>query len=80
MTKYSYINPTNASAVTPSDSLDLTAPSAIYCGGTGDIKVSAAKGSADVTFGNVQAGTTLDLIATRVWSTGTTCSGIIAMW
>ena len=79
MTKYSYINPTMASAVVPSDTVDLISPSVIYCGGTGDIKVNAAKGLGAVTFGNVQAGTTLDLIATRVWDTGTTCSGIIAM-
>ena len=72
--------PMNATSVTPSDVNNLISPALIYCGGAGNVKVTSARGSGTVTFQEVPAGTTLDLVVKRVWSGSTTCSGIVAMW
>jgi hypothetical protein len=69
----------NASAVTPSDSTDLTDTSrGLYVGVSGDVKVTMAGGAA-VTFVGLAAGVIHPIRASRVWSTGTTATSIIAI-
>ena len=50
----------------------------LYVGVTGDIKVTMANGDA-VTFTNVAVGI-LAVSCRQVWSTGTTATGIIALY
>lgn len=71
--------PGDAAAVTPSDSVNLDDISVIYCGSGGTIKVTTAQGS-DVTFANLAAGSILPLQVRRVWSTGTTATGLIRIF
>jgi hypothetical protein len=71
---------TNAVVLTPSDSTDLTNVSrALYVGTTGNIKVTM-QDSGTVLFTAVPAGAVLPIRVTRVWSTTTTASTIIALW
>ncbi len=71
---------TNAVVVTPSDSTDLTNVSrALYVGTTGNLKVTL-QDSGTVLFTAVPAGVVLPIRVTRVWSTTTTASTIIALW
>ena len=70
----------DAAAVTPSDATDLTVmPRAIYVGGTGNLALRMAGGQT-VTLTGVQAGSLLPLRAARVLATGTTATGIVALW
>jgi len=65
-------------AVTPSNSVDLTAPTrSLYVGTTGDISVEMLNGT--VVFTGVAVGI-LPIQCTRVNSTGTTASNIVALW
>lgn len=69
-----------AESVTPSDSTDLTVRSrALYIGGSGDLVVILTPGSSPVTFASCPAGV-LPVQASRVLSTGTTATGIVALW
>ena len=71
---------TNAVAVTPHDTNDLTyVTRGVYVGGTGTLKVNM-QDSGTVTFAGVPAGTLLPIRATRVYSTGTTAATILALW
>lgn len=68
-----------AAAVTPADGTDLTYISrALYVGGAGNVKVTMLSGD-EVTFTGAQAGTILPIRVTRVWSTGTTATTILAL-
>lgn len=68
-----------AASVTPNDSTDLAASSrALYIGTSGDVKVTTVGGN-DVTFANVPVGV-LPIRVKRVWATGTSATGIIAIW
>ena len=70
----------DAIAVTPDDNAALTfIPRAIYVGGTGDVSLEM-QGGQIVTFTNVQGGTVLAVRALRVRQTGTTATGIVALW
>ena len=70
----------HAVAVTPNDGTDLTYPArALYVGGAGDVVV-IMHGGETTTFKAVQVGTVLPLIVTRVKSTGTTATNIVALW
>lgn len=74
----------NAAAVTPHDTNELTnVARALYIGTTlgaaGTIKVTTVNGQAVTFVGNL-AGTTLDVAAKIVWSTGTTSTNIVALW
>lgn len=70
----------NATAVTPSDSTDLSYTSrALYVGGAGNIVVTMA-GGGDVTFTAVPAGSILPVRVTRVKSTSTTATAIINLY
>lgn len=67
-------------AVTPSDSVNFVPGKckAIYVGGAGNI-VAIMAGSA-VTFTAVPVGETLWIAATRVNATGTTATGLVALY
>jgi len=51
----------------------------LYIGGAGDIKV-ATSGNDIVTFVGIQAGTFFPVNVIKVFTTGTTCTNIIALW
>ena len=69
-----------AAAVTPSDTVDLPFLSrALYVGGTGTIVVRMA-GGGSVTFANAQAGSFLPIRAQGISATGTTATGLVAVW
>lgn len=70
----------NAVAVSPSDSVDLTTPTRALFIGTGGTTLKVAMLSGDVTFTNVPNGTTLLIVVTRVYTTGTNASDIVALW
>lgn len=70
--------PTNAEAVTPSDSTNV-AGLALWVGGAGNISIITAGGQT-VTLSGVQAGTLIPLEFSRVRSTGTTATNIVRMW
>lgn len=70
---------TNAVLITPSDSTDLVAVTrAVYVGTTGNMKVTM-QDSGTVLFTGIPAGTTLPIRVSRIWSTTTTASTIIAL-
>lgn len=70
----------DAASVTPNDTVDLpTLPRAIYVGQTGAVSVRLAGGQTAI-FNNVQAGSFLPIRAAGVNATGTTASGLVALW
>ena len=70
----------HAAAVTPHDSNDLTETTrALWVGGAGNISV-IMEGGETVTFVGVAAGTLLPVRVTRVRSTSTTATDILALW
>lgn len=75
-----------ASAVTPSDTVDIAAVTGgsnngcvLYVGGGGNLKVLTVGGD-EVTFVNIQDGSFLPVHVLRVFSTGTTSTNILALW
>ena len=71
--------PGGATAITPSDSADLTTPSVVYVGGSGDVKVTTAQVDT-VTFVGVISGGVLPVQVIRVWSTGTTATYMLRIY
>ena len=70
-----------AAAVTLSDSTVLTpTPRALYIGVGGDVVVTMAADGTDVTFKNVPTGTKLPVRVSKVKSTNTTASSIVALY
>lgn len=70
----------NAAAVTTSDTVDLPNVSCeLIAAGSGNISVDTVGGQTAVTIG-ITAGIPLKLRATRVRATGTTATGIVALW
>lgn len=66
--------------VTPSDSVDLAiVPRALFVGQTGNLAAIMAGGQT-VAFQNVQTGSILPVRVQRVLQTGTTATGIVALW
>jgi len=69
----------SAADVTPNDGTDLPKVAAvIFCLTAGNIKVNAS-GGGTVTFAGVP-GFELPVLVDRVWSTGTTATGIVAVY
>ena len=67
-------------AVTPSDTVDIRRGSrALYIGVSGDIVVRARDSDTNVTFKAVPVGV-LPISVSRVLSTSTTATDIIALW
>lgn len=70
----------HAATVTPHDTNTLTnTPRALYVGTTGNLKVDTLGGET-VTLNNLPDGSLVPLRVTRVYSTGTTASDIVALW
>lgn len=69
----------DAVAVTPSDSTVLTTTRGLYVGGAGNVTVIMLGGET-VTFTAVPAGTLLPVRVTKVKSTSTTATAIVALW
>ena len=64
-------------SITPNDSTTFTDNAfGIYVGGDGDVKVDTLDGD-EVTFSGAKAGTTLPVIATKVYATGTTATNLL---
>lgn len=69
-----------AAAVTPNDSADLAyIARGLYVGGAGTLKVTLEDGT-NLTFGAVTAGSLLPIRVSRVWSTGTSATNIVALF
>lgn len=69
-----------AADVTPNDSTVFDSPTrGLYVGGTGDIAVTM-EGGGVVTFVSVLAGSILPLRCTKVMSTNTTATAIVALF
>lgn len=70
----------DAAPVSPSDSLDLAVlPRALYVGQGGHLSLRFAGGQVAV-LENVPAGTILPIRSVGVNATGTTASGLVALW
>jgi hypothetical protein len=70
----------NAAAVVPSDTVDLTFTTRqLHVGTGGNLKVTLAGGDA-VTYYNIPSGSDFPRRVTRVWATGTTATNIVAEW
>lgn len=71
----------NAAAVTPHDSTNLTyITRGLYIGGDGNISVEMADTGTAIVFVGLVAGTLLPIRVTRVNSTSTTATNIVAVW
>lgn len=68
-----------AVAVTLSDTADIPPTLGLYIGANGDVKVTMSDGSVAV-FVAVPIGAVLPVCVTRVWSTGTGASSILALY
>ena len=64
--------------VTPNDSANLQPTRALYVGGTGTLRVTMRNGV--VNFTAVQAGMIYPIEVSRVYATGTTATGIVALF
>lgn len=70
----------NAVAITTSDTTDLTnVTRAIYVGGAGAVAIIDMNGNT-TTFSAVPVGTVLPVRATRVKTTNTTATLLVALW
>lgn len=69
-----------AQAITKSDQTTYQETRGLYVGGTGDVAVKMVGDGGTVTFATVPAGVILPICVTQVLSTGTTATGIIALW
>lgn len=71
---------TKAATVTKSDSTVLAKTRAIWVGGAGNLAVLMAGDSSAVTITGVAAGSLLPISVTKVMSTNTTATNIVAFW
>jgi len=72
---------TNAFAITPNDSTQLTFTTrALYVGGAGNVVVRLSGDTANVTLVGVVAGTILPIRAILVAATSTTATNIIGLY
>lgn len=69
----------NAATVTASDATVFTQPSTIYIGTAGNVNVTT-QGGQTVLFSNLNAGTILPVLVTKVLSTSTTASNIVRLY
>ena len=70
----------DGAAVTPNDSTDLTTtPRALWVGGAGNVSL-VTLGGTTLTITGIPAGTLLPIRVTRVRSTSTTATAIVALW
>ncbi len=71
---------TKGVAVTKSDSTILETTRALWVGGVGDVAVVFADGGSAVTLVGVAAGTLLSVQVTKVMSTNTSATSIVALY
>ena len=83
---YEKLQAGRASAVTPSNTVDIPAITGgtnngcvLYIGGFGDLRVETVGGDT-VTFVGVLGGTFFPVQVKRVYATGTTATNIVALW
>jgi len=83
---YQKLQSGRAAAVTPSDTVNIPAVTGgtnngcvLYVGGAGNLKVLTIGGD-EVTFTAVPVGTFVPVQVLRVFATGTTATGIVALW
>jgi len=83
---YQKLQAGRAAAVTPSNTVDIPSVTGgsnngctLYVGGTGSVKVLTIGGD-EVTFSAVPAGTFMPIQVLRVFATGTSATGIVALW
>lgn len=69
----------SASAITPSDSARFAPTKGVFVGASGDLHVLMANGD-EVTFADVAGGVVHPLSVTRIYSTDTTATDIIALY
>lgn len=71
-----------AAPVTPSDSADLAVSPAraLYIGGAGSVSVDTPNGDEAVVFAGLPAGFILPVYVTRVRSTGTSATMLVALY
>ena len=69
-----------ATSVTPSDSGSIVHCRGLWIGGAGDITVNFRKGGTNITLVAVSAGSLLPIDVSRVYSTGTTATDIVALY
>lgn len=67
-------------AVTKSDATVLETTRALYIGGAGDVAVIFADGGSAVTLAGAVAGSILPVQVTKVMSTNTTATSIVALY
>jgi hypothetical protein len=68
-------------AITPSDTVNLAdVTRAIYVGGTGTITYVSEGGDTVPLLGNIPVGAVIRVCASRVNSTGTTATNLVALW
>ena len=68
-----------AMEVTPNDELNLSKyAKTVYIGGDGDLRITTVDDDV-VTFTGMKGGSYLPVRVKRIWSTGTTATGIIAL-
>ncbi len=71
--------PGGATAVTPSDTVNLPTPSVIYVGVGGNVKVTTAQGD-DVVFVGVPTGAVIPVQVIRVWANGTAATNLVRVY
>ena len=86
---YQKLQTSRAAAVVPSDTVNIPSVSSqdgrgnngcvLYVGVGGNLRVLTAGGD-DVTFTGIQNGEFLPVNVVRVFATGTSATGIIALW
>lgn len=69
-----------AVAVTPNDSTDIPVTRGLYIGGSGDVVVHMERSGTSLTFAGAQAGSVIPIQVDRVLATGTTATGIVALY
>lgn len=71
--------PGGATAITPSNTVNLTDPSIVYVGVGGNVRVLTAQGD-DVTFVGIPAGAVVPVQVIRVYSTSTTATNLVGIY
>lgn len=71
---------TQGRAVTKNDSTVLPVTRALWVGGVGDVAVVFEDGGSAVTLSSVPAGTLLPIRVTKVMSTNTTATNMVALY
>lgn len=69
-----------AAAVTPSDATEIPVTRALYVGGSGDIAVLMGEDTNSVVFASVPGGFILPIQVSKVLSTGTTATNVLALY